>query len=81
MGTDVRRQTHMPCIHADNGKCWLRRCWLRGCVTAKAKRLTDGTGKLAGDRLCQGPGGGFCEYIHACTGLCKKIMLRERMPI
>ncbi len=63
----------IPCIHSKDGACYLRRCLLRGCKKALNKGLTLGTGKLPGDRRCNGPGGGFCEYIHPCELLCKKL--------
>ncbi len=68
----------IPCVHSPGGTCYLRRCWLRGCKKALDKGLTLGTGKLAGDRMCQGPGAGFCEYLHPCVGLCKMIEAAER---
>lgn len=66
----------LPCIHVEGGTCHLRQCWLRGCKRAKDLKLTDGTGKLAGDRLCQGWGGDFCEYLMPCVGPCKKLAHR-----
>ncbi len=74
------RASSMPCIHAPTGECWLRRCWMRGCRQAEVKGLTKGTGKLAGDRLCQGLGG-FCEYIRPCKDLCKKVIEQERAAL
>lgn len=62
----------LPCIHVEAGVCHLRRCWLRGCKRAKELKLTDGTGKLPGDRMCQAPATGFCEYHYPCEGACRK---------
>ena len=64
----------LPCIHTEGGKCYLRRCLLRGCKKAAERGLTHGTGKLPGDRRCDVPPGGFCEYIQPCTHLCRKAM-------
>ncbi len=68
----------IPCIHSDGGRCYLRKCLSRGCKKALDKGLTLGTGKLAGDRLCPREVGGFCEYIHPCEFVCKKIEAMER---
>ena len=66
-----------PCIHSDAGLCYLRQCLVRGCRRAKGWGHTDGTGKLAGDRVCDAEVGGFCEYIHPCVGLCRKVVAME----
>ena len=68
----------LPCIHSDAGLCHLRQCLLRGCKKAKALGLTMGTGKLRGDRVCQAPAGGFCEYLTPCEWFCRKVIARER---